>query len=397
MPRNIEVSFRREIEAGNAKEVNLAFVTISHASLDDPIRVVWDVKDYVWGGLRYIGFPFDMQILSDEEGPPKAQLSIQNIDPRIGDTIRGLPTPPKVSLLLLSSADFDTNNDPRTAHAGVAFNGGGNYLQRLGGLTGAADGKQGIISFWFQPSDLSANQVIFAASPPTGSNNSRYTVLTSGAFEITGVSSSATTVLRGTSTVNPLTAGNRAHVMASWDLTSTAKRWMYINGVDAVPSWATYTNTNIDRTVADWWVGASSGGGSPVLDGGQVSDLFFAPTYVDLSVSGNRDKFYNGGSGGGPYAPEMGGDGGIPLGSSPLVYLTTPDFGDNRGTGGGFHTELGDPYQFPRIPYWFSRAILINVKVDFLTITGDLVGWDYLQRVWPGRRATQALFPGLFR
>lgn len=114
MPRNIITSLRRQLETPLSKEVDLAFVTIRHPTLDEAIRVVWDTKDFIFGGDFYIGFPFDIQILSDEEGPPKAQLQIQNIDPRIGDTIRGLTTPATIDLEMVSSSDYDLTADPRT-------------------------------------------------------------------------------------------------------------------------------------------------------------------------------------------------------------------------------------------------------------------------------------------
>jgi hypothetical protein len=40
---------------------------------------------------------------------------------------------------------------------------------------------------------------------------------------------------------------------------------------------------------------------------------------------------------------------------------------------------------------------LTNVSVNAMAITGNIEGWDYLQRVWPGVRARQSIFPGLFK
>ena len=114
MPRNISTTFRKEAEAQFSDEADLCFLTISHGTLADPIRVVWDTKDYVYSGFSWIGFPFEISILSDDDQPPKAQLTIQNIDPRIGDTLRILTTPPRLKIELLSTLDFDTSVDPRT-------------------------------------------------------------------------------------------------------------------------------------------------------------------------------------------------------------------------------------------------------------------------------------------
>jgi uncharacterized protein DUF1833 len=114
MPRNVTLSFRKEAEAQFSPEADLCFLTISHGTLADPIRVVWDTKNFIYGGQTFTGFPFDITILSDDDGPPKAQLSVQNIDSRIGETIRALSTPPRLKIELLSTLDFNIAADPRT-------------------------------------------------------------------------------------------------------------------------------------------------------------------------------------------------------------------------------------------------------------------------------------------
>jgi len=114
MPRNISLSFRRSAESSFADEVDLCFLTLTHPNLLEPVRVVWDSKDFVYAGNTYTGFPFDITILSDDDAPPKAQLTIQNVDSRIGETVRSLLTPPRLKIELLSSADFDLTVDPRT-------------------------------------------------------------------------------------------------------------------------------------------------------------------------------------------------------------------------------------------------------------------------------------------
>lgn len=114
MPRSVTASFRKEAEAIFSPEADLCFLTISHPLLLDPIRVNWDTKDYIYGGKTFTGFPFEITIYSDDESPPKAQLTIQNVDSRIGETVRSLATPPRLKLELLSTLDFDTTVTPRT-------------------------------------------------------------------------------------------------------------------------------------------------------------------------------------------------------------------------------------------------------------------------------------------
>jgi|GEM_PF-1949239 len=116
MPRTISASFRNAAESQYEDEVDLAFLTISHELLADPIRVVWDAKDFVWNGNTYIGFPFDLVLLSDDDNsPPRAaQIQFQNVDSRIGETIRTLPQSPRIQIDLLHSDDFDLTVTPRT-------------------------------------------------------------------------------------------------------------------------------------------------------------------------------------------------------------------------------------------------------------------------------------------
>ena len=105
--RNVTLSFRKAAESQFNDDVDLCFLTISHPQLITPIRVVWDAVDFIYGGNTYIGFPFDITLLSDDENPPKAVLAIQNVDQVIGETVR-------LRIDLLSSVDFDLTVKPRT-------------------------------------------------------------------------------------------------------------------------------------------------------------------------------------------------------------------------------------------------------------------------------------------
>jgi len=118
MTRNITTSFRHHAESSFAGEVDLVFLTLSHPLLYEPVRVVWDSKDFIYDGFTWTGFPFDITLLTDDEQPPKAQLTIQNVDSRIGETVQSLLTPPRLKLELLSSDDFDLSQDPRVEWGG---------------------------------------------------------------------------------------------------------------------------------------------------------------------------------------------------------------------------------------------------------------------------------------
>lgn len=111
--RSVPLSFRQAAESQYNDEVDLIFVTISHPLLLVPVRVVWDSKDFVYGGNTFTGFPFDLTLLSDDDNAPKAQLTFQNVDQSIGETIRNLGQAPRLKIEFLHSSDFDLTVTPR--------------------------------------------------------------------------------------------------------------------------------------------------------------------------------------------------------------------------------------------------------------------------------------------
>ena len=75
----------------------------------------------------------------------------------------------------------------------------------------------------------------------------------------------------------------------------------------------------------------------------KMAELWLDDSYIDLSSSTNRQKFYTSGS----RAADVGSDGSTPTGSSPLMYLhldageTGNNFASNAGTGGDFSVSVG--------------------------------------------------------
>lgn len=116
--RTISASFRRSVESRFQADANLIFVSISHPLLIEPVRVVSDTKDYFWDGYLWTGFPFDIQLLTDDDQPPRAVIEIQNVDRIIGNTIRPLTSAPRLKIELLHSDDFDLTLDPRMPPGG---------------------------------------------------------------------------------------------------------------------------------------------------------------------------------------------------------------------------------------------------------------------------------------
>lgn len=112
--RTISVSFRNEIEATNGVDVVVMMATITHPALDGPICVNSDVADYNYNGVVYYGVGFDLSFVSDDDNPPQAKVSIENVDRRLGEALLGISEAPRIMLQLVRKSDFDESN-PRNA------------------------------------------------------------------------------------------------------------------------------------------------------------------------------------------------------------------------------------------------------------------------------------------
>ena len=222
---------------------------------------------------------------------------------------------------------YDFCGDERTV--GVAYDGTTSFLTRDAGLTGAADGKEGTFSAWIKITEGHDSGAILASVSALagGSGRTRFT-LGSGTreFQVIGVNSSNTTILDIISTIE-LPAGVWNHVLCSYDLTDTGNRHLYVNDADNLTV-NTYTNDTIDYTLPDWGVGGLPDGSG--LFEGSLAEVWFEPTYIDLSIEANRRKFIS--ANGRPV--DLGADGSTPTGSAPIVYLKNDE--TNLGDGEGF-------------------------------------------------------------
>jgi len=96
--------------AEQTDEVWLALLTIGEGQLATPIRIVNDTQDLqLSNGTTFTGFPFRPHLPDDvPEQIPTVQISVDNVDRSIGQTIRQVHRP-KVTLsaVLRSSPDTD--------------------------------------------------------------------------------------------------------------------------------------------------------------------------------------------------------------------------------------------------------------------------------------------------
>lgn len=237
------------------------------------------------------------------------------------------------------------------------LDGAADYLSRTSAPTGIADGKQ----FTFQcvvNSDVTSNQDIIAfgdASSP------RFTVTLGSTLLISGFNSSGSNRLSASITGNPLVSGRNYILTVSIDMSDTAKRHVYLNGVSQTVTWSTYTNEALGFNITGtprYRVGASVDTTPSSYFNGRLGNVFFHTSYIDLSVPANLAKFVTG-TGIDAEAADLGADGSTPLGVQPLIYL--PMYGNNAGknygSGGDFTVNSG-PYTGSRGPneFWGNKA-----------------------------------------
>lgn len=110
MTRVIDAAIRRDLDAVGSEYVLLAFATVEHERLSQPLRVVNDVVDYVLDGETYQGMLFGFKLLPDGDSLPTTDIVIPNVDRRIGRALRPLGGRAQVSISVYSSADFDQQN-----------------------------------------------------------------------------------------------------------------------------------------------------------------------------------------------------------------------------------------------------------------------------------------------
>lgn len=212
---------------------------------------------------------------------------------------------------------------PGFAAAAATFD-GADYLARGGDLTGDADGKLGFFSVWFKRTRTGAQEHIIGTDPP----GDGFTVFfnTSDELVVNGYSVGGT-ILLNIKSIATVTDTAWHHVMASWDMADTAKRHLYLDGVDSINP-ITYTDASIEYTQTDWRIGTR--GDSFGAWQGCLTELFFDNKYLDLSISGNRDKLYSAG-----HPVDPGATGSLPIGTQPLIYIHAWT-GANAGSGGAF-------------------------------------------------------------
>jgi len=215
----------------------------------------------------------------------------------------------------------------------VNFPGSGDYLTRGAGLTGAANSKRLLASWWYKPAvDGVLQQFIHSAGSKTYIPRN-----SANKLQIQLNNPSASNVWAGRSTSSLLVAGGWHHILLSIDA-GLGERHLYINDVLEVITSEVFVDDTMDFTETDWFVGIHSVFINDL--NGDLADFYFAQgQHLLLTTEANRRKFTD--ASGKPV--DLGPTGLLPTGTQPTILFSGPfaDWHTNKGTGGGF-TKVGD-------------------------------------------------------
>lgn len=109
MARTLSPTAQQAINAPETGEAFIVLLTIDHPGFTQPIRVSSDAVDTVSRGNTFIAFPFTLSLPDDtDDRPPRARLSIDNIDRQVIQAIRSINSAPSVLIEIVRGADPET-------------------------------------------------------------------------------------------------------------------------------------------------------------------------------------------------------------------------------------------------------------------------------------------------
>ncbi|MBK8211714.1 MAG: DUF1833 family protein [Rhodospirillales bacterium] len=97
-----------ELAAQDCATPWLVLLTISHADLVTPLRLTSDGVDTISNGQTYQHMPFEVTLPDDVEGrAPQAQLRIDNTSQEVVALLRGLTSPPALTMQIVRASAPD--------------------------------------------------------------------------------------------------------------------------------------------------------------------------------------------------------------------------------------------------------------------------------------------------
>jgi len=215
---------------------------------------------------------------------------------------------------------------------------GSTYLERGADLTGVANGKAGLVSFWtkFASDSDDVEQTLYAST-----GEYLHIRRTSGnKWRISGKNAAGAVILDMTSASEWTADSGWHHVLIAWDLATGAGR-LRINGVDDRAAAPTLTNDTLDYTRVNHHLGVKSD--ATLKLNADIAQLYvnLAAT-LDISTAANQAKFRSASG----WPVQLGTSGATPTGAAPAILLNGDQdgFGTNAGTAGNFTTIAGVLY-----------------------------------------------------
>ena len=238
------------------------------------------------------------------------------------------------------------------------FDGTNDYLFKSSNITGIANSKLITLQFCMNLDTVSSGYLLYFDDNGGASTPFRVYMESNGEMTIDGFSSVVAQCLKVRTVGTSFVAGRNYVITVSVDMSSTSRRFFYVNGSNVSPTWTTYTNSAIVLNYASPDLGIAANGAGSAKVNGRLGALWFNTSYIDLSVASNLAKFVSG-TGINATPVDLGATGELPTGTAPLLYLQM--YGNNAeknyGTGGNF-SAISGPYTGARGPneFWGNKA-----------------------------------------
>jgi hypothetical protein len=214
-----------------------------------------------------------------------------------------------------------------TANA-VHFDGTNDYMTRDAALSGISDGKQGAYSLWVKSAGTDGTLMRLVSS-----TSSKFSLVraASDRIQVVARNSAGTNLVSWFTDTADFVAGSWRHILISYDV-SVPVLHIYVDDASNKQASGTLADGTIEYTIGNSAIGAFTSGVDKFT--GDMADLWFSTTFIDISVESNRRKFIS--ATGKPV--DLGSDGSTPTGTAPVVFLSgaTGSWHTNKGTGGGF-------------------------------------------------------------
>lgn len=106
MSRTLSANARAALYAAASDEVWLQLITIEHASIGTPIRLVNNTEDIVSGGETFTAFAFELLLPATDA--MQVELVVDNVTRELITEVRSIDTPLDITLEIVLASDPDT-------------------------------------------------------------------------------------------------------------------------------------------------------------------------------------------------------------------------------------------------------------------------------------------------